>query len=154
MQIYNELRQIIDKYYKDFVRLVNKDNTLGLNVSPEEVISYLEFSSDESFLSSPIVGNIIITEGDILSTLKVIKTLTKYDGSYLLYINGDNLNLNTFFIRMANMLYMKLGINVKIKLDYSKNYNSYLGALVNLVGSNNFVTSAKEDFSSANQIIV
>lgn len=152
-QIYDKLLVVIQNNYDDFIRLVNADNTLGLNTTPEEIIDFLEFASDDLEVGE-ITSNIIITEGDILSILKVIGILTSYSGNYIIYINEDNINTNTFFIRIANMLYFKLGVNIKLKVDYSKNYNDYLEEKVMLIGSKNFASYAHDDFREVNEIIV
>lgn len=154
ISIYKRLLEIINSELDSFEILINADNVLGLNVSTEEIINYLEFSSDNSSLNNPIIGNIIITEGDILSILKLLNDLKNYNGEYILYINDDNLGTITYLVSRVNNIYKENNINVQIKIDYSKNYNNYLNELVTIVGSETFINECSNDFSNANKIIV
>ena len=103
---------------------------------------------------SPIIGKVIITEGDILSVLKVINDLKYNNGNYILYINNDNISTNTYLVNRANYIYKKMGIDLNIEIDYSYNYNNYLDKLVTVIGSNEFNLESKNDFSNANHINV
>jgi len=150
--LYKRLLEFISEERESFDMLIEADNTLGLNVTSEDIINFLEFSNDLS--KNVLAGNIIITEGDILSILKLIKDLMYYEGEYTIYINDDNLGTNTYLISRANKIYKELNINVEIKIDYSDNYNSYINNLVTLYGSENFVETANIDFPNANKIIV
>lgn len=152
--IYNGLLNMIMAEKENFDVLVSADNVLGLNVTSEDIINYLEFSNGNNSLNSPIIGNVIITEGDILSVLKVINDLKNNTGEYVLYINDDNLGTISYLVGRANRIYKNLGINIIIKIDYSKNYNEYLDTLVTVVGSKEFNKETEFDFSNANHIIV
>lgn len=152
--IYKKLLTIIKDEKESFDMLIEADNILGLNVTSDDISNYLEFTSNEKILNSPIVGNIIITEGDILSILKIIHDIVFYEGEYILYINDDNLGTNTYLVSRANKIYQELDINVKITIDYSENYNAHLNSLVTIVGSENFVRTASNDFKNFNQAIV
>jgi len=150
--LYKRLLEFISEERESFDMLIEADNTLGLNVTCEGIFNFLEFLNDLS--KNVLAGNIIITEGDILSILKLIKDLMYYEGEYTIYINDDNLGTNTYLISRANKIYKELNINVEIKIDYSDNYNSYINNLVTLYGSENFVETANIDFPNANKIIV
>jgi len=152
--IYKKILEIINAEKEAFDTLISADNVLGLNVTSEDIISYLEFVSDDNSLSGPIIGNVIITEGDILSVLKIINDLKNNTGEYILYINDDNLGTITYLISRANMIYKEFGLNLIIKIDYSDNYNAYLDTLVTIIGSLEFIEESKLDFSNANHIIV
>lgn len=154
ISVYKRLLEIINNELDSFDTLISADNVLGLNVTTEEIINYLEFASDNYSLNSPIIGNIIITEGDILSVLKILNDLKNYSGEYILYINGDNLGTITYLVSRANMIYRENNLNLLIKIDYSENYNNYLNELVTLIGSETFIEESFDDFSNANKIIV
>lgn len=152
--IYKKLLNKIQEELESFNMLIDADNVLGLNVGVEDIINYLEFASDDNSLNGPILGNIIITEGDILSILKIINDLKNNTGDYILYINNDNIGTNTYLISRGNKIYKDLGINVNIRIDYSDNYNEYLDELVTVIGSEKFIKESEQDFSNANHIIV
>ena len=152
--VYQRLLKIINSEVNDFKTLVNVDNVLGTGVTSEEILNYLEFTQDGYVLNAPIVGNILITEGDILSILKIIHDIINYTGKYILYINDDNIGTNTYLVKLANKIYKELNINVVLEMDYSKNYNKYLNELVTIIGSDNFVKTVSYDFPNANQIII
>lgn len=152
--IYKMLLNKIEEEKESFEMLISADNVLGLNVSSEDVINYLEFSSDDKSLNGPILGNIIITEGDILSILKIINDLKNNTGEYILYINNDNIGTITYLVSRANKIYKELEMDLLIKIDYSDNYNEYLDSLVTVIGSETFIKESELDFSNANHIIV
>lgn len=152
--VYQRLLKIINSEVNDFKTLVNVDNVLGTGVTSEEILNYLEFTQDGYVLNAPIVGNILITEGDILSVLKIIHDIVNYTGKYILYVNDDNIGTNTYLVKLANKIYKELNINVVLEIDYSKNYNKYLNELVTIIGSDNFVKTVSYDFPNANQIII
>ena len=87
--VYKRMLEIIKSEEADFKTLVNADNVLGNSVTSEEILNYLEFTQDENVLNAPIVGNILITEGDILSILKIIHNIVNYSGKYIIHINDD-----------------------------------------------------------------
>jgi len=118
---YSKLLNYIYEERETFDTLVSTDNVLGLNVSSEDIISYLEFSKNDKFLKSPIIGNIIITEGDILSILRLINDITTYNGEYIIHINEDNTGTITYLISRANKIYKELNIGVNLKIDYNEN---------------------------------
>ena len=152
--VYKRMLEIIKSEEADFKTLVNADNVLGNSVTSEEILNYLEFTQDENVLNAPIVGNILITEGDILSILKIIHNIVNYSGKYIIHINDDNLGTNTYLVKLANKIYQELKVNVVLEIDYSKNYNKYLNELVTIIGSDNFVKTVSYDFPNANQIII
>ena len=154
VNIYIKLLEKIINEKESFDLLTDTDNTLGLNVTSEDIINYLEFSREGNELNGPLIGNIIITEGDILSILKIINDLKNYCGEYILYINNDNAGTITYLVKRANEIYKELEINVFIKIDYSDNYNAYLNELVSIIGSEEFILESEADFSNANHIIV
>lgn len=154
ISIYKKLLEIINNERESFDTIIEADNSLDLNVTSEDIISYLEFSNDDNTLNGPLVGNIIITEGDILSILKVINDLKNYTGEYILYINNDNVGTITYFIKKVNDIYKELEIELNLTIDYSENYNKYLNELVTVIGSEKFISESEEDFSNANHIIV
>lgn len=151
---YIRLLKFISEDREAFNTLVDTDNTLGLNVTSDNIINYLEFGINNDIFKSPIIGNVIITEGDILSTLKIISNLTKYEGEYILYINEDNAGTNTYLVTRANLIYKEMNLNLNISIDYSENYNKYLDRIVTLIGSEDFLKTASKDFTKANQILV
>ncbi len=152
--VYKNLLSIIETDYESLQMLVEADNVLGLNVSIDDITSYLEFFNKDKALVNPIVGNTIITEGDILSILKIINDLVYYEGEYTLYINDDNIGTITYLVKCANYIYNTLGKNIHINIDYSDNYNKYVNELVTVIGSNEFVLASSKDFNNSNQIIV
>lgn len=152
--VYKKLLDKINVEKESFSMLVSADNVLGLNVSVEDINNYLEFAGDDNSLNGPIIGNIIITEGDILSVLKILNDLKRYNGEYVLYINNDNIGTISYLVNRTNTIYKELGINIKINVDYSNNYNEYLNELVNIIGSKKFIDECSKDFTNANHIIV
>ena len=152
--IYRMLLNKIEEEKESFDMLIDADNVLGLNVSSDDIINYLEFASDDKSLNGPILGNVIITEGDILSILKIINDLKNNTGEYILYINNDNIGTISYLISRANKIYKDLGLDLLIKIDYSDNYNEYLDTLVTVIGSDAFIKESEIDFNNANHIIV
>ena len=153
-KLYPLLLNYIGEEREAFESLISADNILGLNVTSDDIINFLEFTNEEEVLKSPIIGNVIITEGDILSVLKVVNDIVKYEGEYTLYINGNNLGTVTYLVSRVNMIYKKYNLNINLILDYSDNYNNYLSTMVTIIGSQDFVDTAGMDFTNANRIIV
>lgn len=149
----NLLNKIMEEK-ESFDMLIDADNILGLNVSSEDIINFLEFNNSSELLSNSIVGNIIITEGDILSILKLIHDLVYYEGEYILYINNDNIGTITYLVSRANQIYKNFNIDVSITIDYSDNYNKHLDEQVTILGSSNFVNTAYADFKKYHLIVV
>lgn len=152
--VYKRMLEIIKSEENEFKTLVDADNFLGTGVTSDEIVNYLEFTQNEKILKAPIIGNILITEGDVLSILKIIHDIVNYSGKYIIHINDDNLGINTYLIKLANKIYQELNVNVELEIDYSKNYNEYLNELVTIIGSDNFVKTVSIDFPNANQIII
>ena len=152
--IFNYLLNKILEEKNDFELLVEADNILGLNVKSEDIINYLEFNNNEELLNNKIIGNIIITEGDIISVLKIIHDLVYYEGEYLLYINDDNIGTISYLVSRANDLYNKFELNVKININYDDNYNKFLHEQVTIIGSSEFVNTAYIDFDNYQLIVV
>ena len=152
--VYLRLLNIINRDKKSFNILVEADNVLGLNVTIDEIIDYLEFANMDKLINGTIIGNILITEGDVLSILKIIHDLIYYRGEYIIYINGDNVGTITYLVTKANEIYKSLGLELFIKIDYSENYNSYLNSNVTILGSQDFINSSCDDFKNYNLVIV
>jgi len=152
--IFKKLLEYINEERESFETLISADNILGLSLNSDDIINYLEFVNEDNILKLPIVGNIIITEGDILSVLKVIHDIVNYQGEYVIYINEENVGINIYLIDRANKIYNELNLNVKLSVDFSRNYNDYLDSLVTILGSENFVLTASKDFKNVNKIIV
>lgn len=140
--------------YESFKTLVDTDNNLDLNVKIDNIINYLEFTNEEKLINEEILHNYIITEGDILSILKIIHDIVYYIGDYTLYINGDNIGTITYLVRRANQIYEEYEISVHIDIDYSNNYNKYLNKRVTVIGNNNFIKEISNDFTDSQNIEV
>lgn len=149
----NLLNKIMEEK-ESFDMLINADNVLGLNVSSEDIINYLEFNNSSETLTNSIVGNIIITEGDILSILKLIHDLVYYNGEYYLYINDDNIGTITYLVSRANDIYKEFDLDVHITILYDENYNKYIHEQVTILGSSDFVNTAYIDFEHYHLIVV
>ncbi len=152
--IYRKLLDYIKKEREAFDILVNADNTLGLSPSSNDIIDFLEFSNDAKTLTAPIAGNILLTEGDVLTTLKIIHDIINYEGEFIIHVNESNVGVNTYLIDRANKIYQDYNLNINLKIDYAPNYNAYLNSLVSIIGSEDFVKVASLDFKNANQIIM
>lgn len=153
-KIFSKMLLKINNNHNNFKKLVNIDNTLGLNVSSEDIENILEFSSSTKLLNGPIIGNIIITEGDIKSILLIIHDLVNYIGNYTLFINNDNIGTITYLVKLANEVYEELDMNVKINIDYNNNYNKYLNNMVTIIGSKIFIEEVSIDFKEKNIVII
>ncbi len=136
-----------------FNEIVNLDNTLGLNATYDDIIDYLEYSFVDNELPSEINSKIIITEGDILTILKILHDLVYYKGEFIIYINSDNMLTINYLVNVANNIYEKNLLDVRIRIDNSNNYNKYLDSNVIIIGSSNFVNTAYQDFNNYNLII-
>lgn len=152
--IYRKLLDVIKDEEEAFKILVNADDSLGLGATYDDIVCYLEYSLEEKTLKGPIVGNIILTEGDVLSTLKIVHDLVFYEGEFTLFINEMNIGVNTYLIERVNKIYQDYNLDLHITIDYSKNYNNYLENLVTIIGSEDYVKTTMKDFSNPNQIIV
>lgn len=153
-EIYNNILEIINKNRKSFDIVVSADNLNELNITSEEIINFLEYSVKEEYLSDEIKTKVIITNGNVLCTLKIIHDLAFEEGNYILFINEENVSINYFFVDIVNVIYRKLKINVQIKLDLNINYNKYLDKDVTLIGDETFINEAKNDFQNVSTIIV
>ncbi len=153
-EIYNQLLQVINYDREAFDKVVYADNPSGIGINSNDLIEYLEFSINEDYLNHEIKTKVIITNGDVYTTLKIIHDLAFEKGIYILYINDNNVSTNYYFVSMVNKIYEKLNINVNINIDMRKNYNDYLNEEVTIIGSSNFVREAKKDFTKANVIII
>ncbi len=153
-EIYNKLLEIIGEDPQEFQTVVNADNPAGIGITCEELWDFLEFSINEDYLNKEINSSILITNGNVYTTLKIIHDLAFKTGNFIIYINENNVSTNYYFMKMANKIYEKLGLNVQIRADLSRNYNKYLDQSVTLIGSESFMREAKKDFSNANVIII
>ncbi len=148
------LLECINNDREAFDLLVKADNTLGLDMTTEDIINYLEFTNVNSLLSKELTSHIIITEGDILSVLKIVHDIVSYRGDYILFINEDNAGTITYLVNKSNDIYGEYNLDVKINIDYSANYNRYVDSSVDIIGSEIFVKTASKDFNNPNLIIV
>jgi hypothetical protein len=139
---------------EDFSVLLNADRIDSVNININDILDFLEFSNDVKNLNGDINNHIIITEGDIMSILRIVHDLANEKGIYILFINDENKAVITYLINSANDLYKKMNIEVEIKIDYSRNYNYYLNDDVTIIGSDEFVNTAKDDFTNYEIIIV
>lgn len=149
--------KLLDYIYKDkevFDASVKADNTLGINISSNDIVDYLDYSFEDLTKTDQIRGNVIITEGDVESVLRAIKDLENYKGDYILFINKDNMAIISYFIKRANDIYKELNIPVKILIDYSDNYNKYINELVTIIGKETFINTVSKDFKNSNLVIV
>ncbi len=151
-EIYNKLLEIINSHKDEFKSIIDLDNKYGFGLTSDEIINFLEFSINEDYLKKEIKTNIIITNGDVYTTLKIIHDLAFETGKYFLFINNNNIASNYYFVSMANKIYENLELDVEIQLDMNLNYNKYLDKEVTLIGSKNFISEAKNDFSKVNII--
>ena len=151
---YIKLLEILLKEKDYFVKLVNSDNYLGVNAHSDDILNYLEFSNNDNNLSKELTNNIIITDGSILTILKILNDLKYYRGEYIIYINNDNIGTITYLVDRANRIFKDYKVNVKIKIDYRENYNYYLNSIVNIIGNEKFVNICSKDFIDSNNIIL
>ena len=148
---------LLDKILEEkdaFEMLINADNVLGLNVTCDDIINYLEFNNSSEALTNSIVGNIIITEGDILSILKLVHDLVFYEGEYYLYINHDNIGTISYLVSRSNEIYRNFNLPVHITIIYDDNYNKYLQDQVTILGGSDFINTAYKDFVNYHLIVV
>ena len=85
--IYSVLLEKITDNEDDVKRLISLDNPLGLGPNYSDMMEYLEFTNIDKVLGDNKFNKVIITEGDILSTLKVIHDLSFWENNYILFIN-------------------------------------------------------------------
>ena len=119
----------------------------------DNIIAFLN-SRNSLLVTSPIIGNRILTEGDIYMTLRIINSLYLYQGEYILFINDENKATNAYLVKRANDIYTSLGLDTTINIDYAKNYNKYLESYVTLIGSEDFILTSRADFPYGNYIII
>ncbi len=151
---YEKLLIKIEDNIDNFKTLISLDNALGNNFNIEDIINFLKFPKDFNFISDKIIGNILITEGDIFTIIKLLQKLSNLEGNYILYINNFNEATNSFLVMISNKIYKEMNKNINITIDYDQNYNKYLNEMVNIIGSEEFVNTAKKDFSHYNEVII
>lgn len=152
---YDRMLDVISGEREAFDILVSADDVNGYGVKSSEIINFLEYSSNEQFmLKDKIFGNILITEGDIMSILLILNDLCSYNGEYLLYINNTNMGTITYLVKVANHIYESVGLNVHLQIEYSKNYNNYINEDVSIVGCEELVMAASKDFNNPKKIII
>lgn len=121
------------------------------NLNPNEKLSkFLKDNTINRFFSSPIIGNIIISDGDVYNTLKVINDLAFLKGNFLLLTKG---NINDYFIKRANNIYQDLNLNVSLELKNIEDYSLYLDSYLTIIGNEEFVLRIKDSFKYSNYII-
>lgn len=121
------------------------------NLNPNEKLSkFLKDNTINRFFSSPIIGNIIISDGDVYNTLKIINDLAFLKGNFLLLTKG---NINDYFIKRANNIYQDLNLNVSLELKNIEDYSLYLDSYLTIIGNEEFVLKIKDSFKYSNYII-
>ena len=153
-EIYNKLLEVISSHPEEFKTVLDADSTEENKLDASDFFDFLEFSINEDYLSKEINTSIIITNGDIYGTLKIIHDLAFKTGNFILFVNENNVATNYYFVTMANMIYENLGLNVHLKIDLNRNYNKYLTKDVTIIGNMEFTREAKVDFPNANLIII
>ena len=122
--------------------------------SKKDIIAFLTFSETSSYLTSPIIGNTIITDGNIYTTLKIINDVILLHGEFTINISNTNKVLNTYLVKRANDIYQKLNMDIRLFIDYSLSANKYQDKYVTIIGSKAFVIEKKEQLPFANYIII
>lgn len=153
-EIYKRLLEIISKHPLEFKSVLDADSTKENKLDASDFFDYLEFSVNEEYLSKEINTSIIITNGDVYVTLKVIHDLAFKSGNFIIFINENNAATNYYFVTMANKIYEDLELDVHIKIDLNRNYNSYITKEVTLIGNEKFINEAKNDFEKCNYIVL
>ena len=121
------------------------------NLNPNEKLSkFLKDNTINRFFSSPIIGNIIISDGDVYNTLKIINDLAFLKGNFLLLTKG---NINDYFIKRANNIYQDLNLNVSLEFKNIEDYSLYLDSYLTIIGNEEFVLRIKDSFKYSNYII-
>ena len=121
------------------------------NLNPNEKLSkFLKDNTINRFFSSPIIGNIIICDGDVYNTLKIINDLAFLKGNFILLTKG---NINDYFIKRANNIYQDLNISVTLELKNIEDYSLYLDSYLTIIGNEEFVLKIKDSFKYSNYII-
>ena len=121
------------------------------NLNPNEKLSkFLKDNTINRFFSSPIIGNIIISDGDVYNTLKIINDLAFLKGNFILLTKG---NINDYFIKRANNIYQDLNLNVSLELKNIEDYSLYLDSYLTIIGNEEFVLRIKDSFKYSNYII-
>ncbi len=145
--VFNKLIQYL--VLDDIEKLTDKND-----FSQEELLSFLQDSNTSSYLTSPIIGNTIITDGNIYTTLKIINDLALQQGNFALLISKEYESINAYLVKRASEIYKSLNINVSITLYTLDSYNNYIDRYLTLIGNENFVLSGKKVFPYCNYIIV
>ena len=152
--IYDVLLEYLANDLENFSKLLNLDNPLGLGPTVDDILEYLEFTNTETVLDKEINNKVLITEGDILSVLKIVHDLAFLEGDFLLYINDENKAIISYLIKIVNKIFVDYDLKLRIKIDYDMNYNAYKDTPVTIIGSEEFVNTAGKDFQNKEIIIV
>ena len=152
--IYGVLLEYLTNDLENFSKLLNLDNPLGLGPTVDDILEYLEFTNTETVLDQEIHNKVLITEGDILSVLKIVHDISFLEGDFLLYINAENEAIISYLIKIVNKIFIDYDLKLRIKIDYDLNYNAYKDAPVTIIGSEEFVNTAGKDFQNKEIIIV
>ncbi len=152
--IYDVLLEYLTNDLDNFSKLLNLDNPLGLGPTVDDILEYLEFTNTETVLEKEINNKVLITEGDILSILKIVHDLAFLEGDFLLYINAENKAIISYLIKIVNKIFVDYDLKLRIKIDYDLNYNAYKDTPVTIIGSEEFVNTAGKDFNNKELIIV
>ncbi len=152
--IYDVLLEYLTNDLENFSKLLNLDNPLGLGPTVDDILEYLEFTNTETVLDKEINNKVLITEGDILSVLKIVHDISFLEGDFLLYINAENEAIISYLIKIINKIFIDYDLKLRIKIDYDLNYNAYKDAPVTIIGSEEFVNTAGKDFKNKELILV
>jgi len=147
-EVTKELLKNIDND-RESLNIILENDRIYNPLKLDDLIRLIYINKD-SFL--PFNGHTLLTEGDIEAIIKIIISLTRQEGNYILFINHSNIGTITYLIKAINKIYERLGINVFIEIDYSRNYNFYMNDHVTLIGSKDFVNTSKHDFIDAELI--
>lgn len=130
--------------------ILNYDNINDKN----DIMAFLNASETSTYLTSPIIGHSIISDGNFYTTLKIINDISLLHGEFTLCIGGVNQAINMYLIKRANEIYERLNIDVKIAIDYDFSLNKYKDNYVTIIGREKFVLSLKEKCLYSNYIII
>ncbi len=145
--VFNKLIQYL--VLDDIEKLKDEDD-----FSKEEILAFLQESNTSSYLTSPIIGNTIITDGNLYTTLKIINDLALEQGSFVLLTSKNHEKINNYLVKRAEEIYKALSINVSLTIYIVISYNDYIDRFLTLIGNENFVLSGKKLFPYCNYIIV
>lgn len=145
--VFNKLMQYL--VLDDITKLKDQED-----FTKEELLAFLQESNTSSYLTSPIIGNTIITDGNLYTTLKIINDLALQQGSFVLLTSKNNERLNNYLVSRACEIYKSLNIDVSLTIYMVQSYDSYIDHYLTLIGNENFVLKGKSLFPYCNYIII